>query len=82
MIDSNKLKLELIEKFMDKKLFEKEQKELEKLLRAYYGYDERTFGKKKANAFLEYKGIPFQLISKRKTVNGNKITFWELIETE
>lgn len=82
MIDSNKLKIELIEKFMDKRLFDKEQKELEKLLRVYYGYDERTFGKKKANAFLEYKGIPFQLISKRKMIDGSKITFWELIEKE
>ena len=82
MIDSNRLKLELIEKFMDRRLFDKDQKELEKLLRAYYGYDERTFGKKKANAFLEYKGIPFRLISRRKTINGNKVTFWELIETE
>lgn len=80
MIDSNKLRLELIEKFMDKRLFDKEQKELERLLRAYYGYDERTFGKKKANAFLEYKGIPFQVVSKRVKVNNKLHTIWELVD--
>lgn len=82
MIDSNKLKIELIEKFMDKRLFDKEQKELEKLLRVYYGYDERTFGKKKANAFLEYKGIPFQLVSKRVKVNNKLHTIWELVDKD
>lgn len=80
MIDSNKLKIELIEKFMDKRLFNKEQKELEKLLRVYYGYDEKTFGKKKANAFLEYKGIPFIIVSDRCYVNGKQVRFWRLVE--
>ena len=80
MVDSNKLKLELIEKFMDKRLFKAEQIELEKLLRVYYGYNERTFGLKRANAFLEYKGIPFQLISKRVKVNNKLYRVWELVD--
>ena len=80
MVDSNKLKLELIEKFMDKRLFKTEQIELEKLLRVYYGYNERTFGLKRANAFLEYKGIPFQLISKRVKVNNKLYRVWELVD--
>lgn len=82
MIDSNKLKIELIEKFMNKQMFNMEQKELEKLLRAYYGYNERTFGLKRVNAFLEYKGIPFKVISKRKKVNGKLYTVWELVDKD
>lgn len=80
MIDSNKLRLELIEKFIDKRLFDEEQKELENLLRAYYGYDERTFGKKKANAFLEYKGIPLQVISRRVKIDNKLHTVWEIVD--
>lgn len=82
MVDSKKLKIDLIEKFMGRKLFEKEQKELEKLLRTYYGYSEKTFGKKKANAFLEYKGIPFEIVGDRCYIENKRVRFWRLIEKE
>lgn len=82
MIDSNKLRVELIEKFLGRRLFKDDQNEIERMLRVYYGYEGKTFGKKKVNAFLEYKGIPFELISKRVKVSGELHTVWEMIDKE
>ena len=79
--DIKKLEEEFINKYKGVNILNDDKIKLEKIFRDC-GYNGRTFGKKKANMFLEDNNVLFVLESARIRIDGRVHRIWQLVKKE
>lgn len=84
-LDKEELQLNLLERFVDKRLFKEEQEHLKEILTIEYGLRAKDGGKSKIglktiNGFFEDNNITYFVTSKRVKKDGKLFTCWELVK--